>query len=593
MLNWLLRKRIGRYLSYMLANIISALIIGGYIYYFPIAPIGLEQSDAALTVLPAQFLVLFWGLIWLRINAFKFKEPRGPITPPPRASWPAGRIEPALAANGNALTPLQSIAIGAIYDDPEPDEVERNFFVRYWRGGFSLPFSFWVVGILVGLATILIVVALDRLFDASEYNPYTAFAFFVSIWVIGIISTIWDVVGLWRSATRYMHRRWRQGRGAFWGGLVKLLLVGSVLSGIMAVIRNGAPQMGELYDMAFRGDPDLPDYSLRIMRNGTEIEIVGGFKYGLTNDFRRLLKASPQIAVVHLDSVGGRIGEAMQVHDIIQERGLVTYVANECLSACTLAFAGGRERWLGGVGKLGFHGPAFPGMPRQELNLAIASQQALMVRDGFDPYFVSRALSTPSTSLWTPTNQELFAARVITNIAPSGKFAMSGLGLPFTPDAASEAVASIVPAVAALNDRDPEAAKAVIQKFHKMYLDGGSLEEATAMVRGKIEAEVDKRLAFADDETMRLFVQLVADEYRHLYALDRLVCYQYMTGQIIHITNYLTSELIQRDLDIQGRIIRTAAQRQAIPQATIDAAWQEALKMLQAGPQKEEPRAVG
>lgn len=592
-LNWLLGKRLGRYVSYILANILSALVVGVYVSYFPINPQKFEKSQAILTVLSAQFIVLFWGLIWLRINAFKFKETRGPFTTTSPVPSPAGRIEPVFAPNGNRSTQLQSNAIDAIYDDPPLDEVKRNFFARYWRGGYSLPFSFWVVGVLGALVTLLVVVALDRLFDANEYNPYTSFAFFVSVWVFVVVSTIWDVVGLWRSATFYMHRRWRRGKGTFWGGLVKLLIVASVPSGIMTVIRSDMPQMRELYDMAFRGDPDLPDYSLRIMRNGTEIEIVGGFKYGLTSDFRKLLKASPQIAVVHLDSVGGRIAEAMQVHDIIQQRGMVTYVVNECLSACTLAFAGGRERWIGSAAKLGFHGPSFAGMSQHELNSAIASQQQLLVRDGVDPYFVARALSTPADSLWTPTNQELFAARVVTNIAPPGKFAMSGFGAAFTPEAAGAAVTTIVPALAALSDRDPSAANAIIQSFHQMYLNGDSLEEGAIMARAKIDTEVQKHLASADDETMAQFARLIADEYRHIYALDRHVCYKYMTGQPVDISNYLSPELIERELDIQGRVIRTAAQRQPMPQATIDAAWREVLKILQAGPQKKNLALLG
>jgi hypothetical protein len=585
-LNWLLRKRVGRYLSYTLANLISAIFMGACIYYFSIAITGREKSGAILIALPFQLTFLVWGLIWLRINAFKFKEPRGPIMSPPPVSLPAGRVEPVFAANSNAPTQLQSNAIDAIYDDPEADEVKRNFFARYWRGEFSLPFSFWVVGILVGLATILIVVALDKLFDANEYNPYTSFAFFVSVWVFGIISTIWDVVGLWRSATRYMHRRWRQGRGTFWGGLVKLLLVGSVLSGIMAVIRNGAPQMGELYDMAFRGDPDLPDYSLRLMRSGTEIEIVGGFKYGLTNDFRRLLKASPQIAVVHLDSMGGRIGEAMQVHDVIQERGLVTYVANECLSACTLAFAGGRERWLGSVGKLGFHGPAFPGMTREELNSAALSQQQLLVRDGFNPYFVARALSTPATELWTPTNQELFAGGAITNIAPPERFAISGLGGHFTLETSGDVVKAIAPTVAAIADRDPDTAKAMVQKFHQMYLDGNSMAEAVATIQERLDGEVEKYRMLADDETMLLFARLAAEEYRHLFTLDRTVCYKYISGQADDISNYLTPELIEREIDLRDRIIRTAAQRFPASKANIEVGWQQVLQIMKSGPQR-------
>jgi predicted membrane channel-forming protein YqfA (hemolysin III family) len=581
-----LRKHAGRYPSYILAGVISICLVSGSIYLWKSANNASNIAYDIAYYLPIQLVVLFWGLVWLSINTFKFKMPQGPITRTSRVSLPAGRIEPVFSVGNDASTQPQSSEIDAIYDDPAPDEVKRNFFVRYWRGEFSLPFSFWIVGILLGLATILVVVALNRLLDANEYNPYTSFIFFISVLVFVVISTIWDVVGLWRSATRYMHRRWRQRRGTFWGGLVKLLLVGSVLGGITTFVRNDALQMRELYDIAFRGDPDLPDYSLRIMRNGTEIEIVGGFKYGLTNDFRRLLEASPQIAVVHLDSMGGRIGEAMQVHDLIQERGLVTYVVNQCFSACTLAFAGGRERWLGSVGKLGFHGPTFPGTAQEELNAAAVSQQQLLVGDGFDPYFVSRALSTPASELWTPTNQELFAGGAITNIAPPERFAISGLGAHLTLETSGDIVKAIAPTVAAIADRDPDAAKAIVQKFHEMYLYGNSMDETVDMIDERLDKEVEKYLMLADDETMLQFARLSADEYGHLFALDRTVCYKYISNQVTDVSDYLTLDLLEREIDLKSKIIRTAAQRLPASKASVQAGWQQVSQIMRAGPQR-------
>ncbi len=56
-------------------------------------------------------------------------------------------------------------------------------------------------------------------------------------------------------------------------------------------------------------DPDVPDYTIHLLNGGTEIEIAGGIKYGLAEDFRKILKASGQVRVVHLDSIGGRLGE--------------------------------------------------------------------------------------------------------------------------------------------------------------------------------------------------------------------------------------------------------------------------------------------
>ncbi|WP_206151872.1 hypothetical protein, partial [Staphylococcus aureus] len=73
-----------------------------------------------------------------------------------------------------------------------------------------------------------------------------------------------------------------------------------------------------------------------------------------TDDFAVVLRASRQIRVVHLTSVGGRIGEGEKLYQLIKDNGLIAYVSGRCMSACTVAFAGGRERVLLKGATLGF-----------------------------------------------------------------------------------------------------------------------------------------------------------------------------------------------------------------------------------------------
>jgi hypothetical protein len=173
--------------------------------------------------------------------------------------------------------------------------------------------------------------------------------------------------------------------------------------------------------MALLGDPDMPAYQMRVMRDGTEIEITGGMKYGLSDDFQRVIAAAPRLRVVHLNSIGGRIGEAEKLHNIIKEHGFLTYTSNSCVSACTIAFMAGRERWLSSGAKLGFHQGEFAGMQfgfAEDLLRSIGASQG----------FISHTLATPATSMWYPTMDELIANKIITGVAASDMFAMSGYG---------------------------------------------------------------------------------------------------------------------------------------------------------------------
>lgn len=169
-------------------------------------------------------------------------------------------------------------------------------------------------------------------------------------------------------------------------------------------------------------------YAMRVTRNGREAEIAGDFKHGLTKDFLKLLAASPQIKVVHLDSPGGFVNEAVALNKVIRSKGLDTYVSSECISACTIAFAGGRRRILRQGAVLGFHGPTSPSMTKQQLAESLKLQRKIfriLVAAGFDGKFVDQAFSTPHSELWKPSAAVLLQAGAITAVS-DGSEAFSG-----------------------------------------------------------------------------------------------------------------------------------------------------------------------
>src|SRR5262249_13359050 len=248
------------------------------------------------------------------------------------------------------------------------------------------------------------------------------FATLIVTWACILVLTCWQLVGTWRSAIRYSSTREQQGKRAFWGTLAQVAVVFGVLGSIGTIARQAVPQVIETWRVAFQNDPGIPDYSIRVMRDGTEAEIVGGLKYGLTDDFLKILGASPRVKVVHLNSIGGRLGEGEKLFEVIRGRGLTTYVSSKCMSACTLSFAGGRDRYLRQGAVLGFHKGAFPGTDDDSFD---DNQRAIFARAGFEPQFISKALSTPNSDMYKPELSVLMAAHVITDVTDGSQFAIS------------------------------------------------------------------------------------------------------------------------------------------------------------------------
>jgi hypothetical protein len=290
----------------------------------------------------------------------------------------------------------------------------------------------------------------------------------------------------------------------------------------------------------------------------------------------KILNASRQMRVVHLDSVGGRIGEAAKLNSLIRERQLDAYVSANCLSACTIAFAGGRKRILRNGAKLGFHAPAFPGMSASELADAAQDQKDIFAAAGFNKAFVDRALSTPNSEMWEPPADVLLQAGAITAKSDGTEYAVSGLG----PNPGKERIGDLLtqwlPILQALKVRYPDEYGAVVQAYYDGFVDGKTENETALAARAKLAGTIATLTPLADDAVLVDVGNLYADQYSALGAKNPALCYQYASGVGSGITGSdIPSDLAKRENEVDKRVVETAAKKPVTPESVTDALWKK------------------
>ncbi|MGB8401585.1 GYF domain-containing protein [Bradyrhizobium sp.] len=448
-----------------------------------------------------------------------------------------------------------------------------NFIAMNWRGEFSLGTTYWLFGVLGNLFAGALAIAVVAGFrSAGGFQPKAIFAAILLVWVgIGALA-IWQSVGIWRSANRHIKARVLLGKKSPWAGLAKVAVFIGALRLVATFLTSGWPQLLETGRMSFLDDPDIPAYSIRVMRNGTEAEIAGGFKYGLTDDFLRLLSASRQIRVVHLDSLGGRIGEALRLNRVISSRSLDTYVSSRCMSACTIAFAGGGRRILRNGAVLGFHAPSFPGWTEAELAEASKDQKDIFAVAGFDRKFVDQALSTPNTELWKPASSVLLQANVITAISDGSDFAMSGIGTSLTKSDLGTKLSKTIPLLEPLRARFPNEYDSVVQVYYDSFKSGKTEAESFAAGREEQLVILKKLRPLADDAVLSDISAVYADQYDALGSKSPAQCYQFASGiGNTVMPSDIPLALRTRENDINRRVVETAKARAAVSAAASDA----------------------
>jgi hypothetical protein len=171
---------------------------------------------------------------------------------------------------------------------------------------------------------------------------------------------------------------------------------------------------------------DIP-YQVRVLSDGTVLEVSGSFSWALPQNVQAILAEAPHVRVVRLESPGGHLLPALQIATIIQQRGLDTFVGRLCASACTIAFLGGRQRWLAPDARLGFHQAYAPGLPSEQANALL--QMAYEKFDVPSP-FIAHVLRIPHTAVWYPPQDELRNIHYTTGAPPASMLTLVGSTLP-------------------------------------------------------------------------------------------------------------------------------------------------------------------
>lgn len=233
-----------------------------------------------------------------------------------------------------------------------------GYLLRHWYGEHSLAQSFFVNTVLCSLAFYggwqLLHNYSKELGIATYEMPVlhkVMFAFMYWGAFLGLI--VWQLIGLLRAAERRINPR-----SSFWSwdsGRAVRLLAGVLF--VATLYPLGFHALPEVYEGVMTILDDIADdkYTLHLRNDGTELEIRGHMTFGLTAEVEKHLATNPRIKVIHLNSLGGKALEGEGLYNLIRQRQLITYSSIECSSACTIAFIGGRKRYLNKHALLGFH----------------------------------------------------------------------------------------------------------------------------------------------------------------------------------------------------------------------------------------------
>jgi hypothetical protein len=271
----------------------------------------------------------------------------------------------------------------------------------------------------MSLAATLVVFVLSAIvgaFDMVDAPEPVAFAI-LGFLALAAAIVIWQIVGVWRSAENYRAR----GGPKIWAQLAMGLTALAAIRFVVDVFLIQAPVALEMLRI-IDGDKDFSDYNVVVLDGGDVLSIAGPIGFGLTARVDDALASFDNVRVVRLNSGGGRLAEAYRLGERIRDRGLSTHVAEECSSACVIAFASGAERLLGPEARIGLHEVSFPGLAPRWSESERRKYIEFLKGQGVSAGFVNNAMRRGGEGMWYPSHDQLIDAGLASAMAEDGEF---------------------------------------------------------------------------------------------------------------------------------------------------------------------------
>jgi hypothetical protein len=402
--------------------------------------------------------------------------------------------------------------------------VTRNYLARHWRGELPLGISYWVNGLLVNIIAVSGAFALGLAIGVRPGN-YGPLVYWVVVWIFILVLSIWQAGGIWRSADNHITRK----GSSTWGNLAKFAVVLGLLGSAGRFSNEGIPAIQEALRHADWLETHAK-WNFQVLSGGREMEVSGGIGYGFSDDLEKMLDRSPTVSVLHVNlQVGGLIDEAYRARALIHNRGLATYTSGTCVSACTIVYLGGRQRFLKSGAKLGFHQPSFPGVKGADLASLVEKERDKLISLGIARDFANRALRTPATEMWFPEMDELVRSNVVTELTRGEQFGISGIKRSLS-TGELQAELDKNPLFRAIREKEPKVYEGMLQRFQSGLRDGASIDRLRSENVPELQGLVQKHLPFASDDALRRFIRVLLAELRELQLASGRICIDYASG---------------------------------------------------------------
>jgi hypothetical protein len=264
--------------------------------------------------------------------------------------------------------------------------------------------------VLIGLSCVYtfgIAAVLNTEFFQERYGVQLSLAAVTMVASVPI--GIWQLVGSWRSLSAI---------GTSRGSRLRLArFCGRILIALLAVWASvdATHKFVDAYASLVKVVSASTRYTIRQGRGGPRgVLFTGEMAFGSAKALEVYLAEHPDVKSIELNSPGGSFQEASRIAKLVRQRKLVTFVRQECLSACTLAYSAGSWRLAMKTAKFGFHRAAGSSLVSERAVQAANERFAQELHiAGIDARFIAKILEIEQPQIMIANQTDLQSSRFV------------------------------------------------------------------------------------------------------------------------------------------------------------------------------------
>ncbi len=406
-----------------------------------------------------------------------------------------------------------------------------NYIKKHYKGELPLYISFLLNFLLVN------VICGPLITESAEYFEQSIIGirlFFLLSFSYLFLVYPWTIIGVFKSSKKAIIEKNKK----TFAIIIQLIVILHICFYI-GVLRHSYNYYARLFDANFGNKQ-----SFVIDKKRNIIKFNGYIKFGITSDFENYLKQNPDIKGLLINSRGGLARVANRLSKIIRENKLDTYSTVKCLSACTIVFASGNQRYKTKNSAIGFHKP--------DRNFEEYEVQTILLfkEQGIKKILLKNIYIADFEKMYYPTNSLLLESNFIHGYVEEDQISPYNLKIP------SETIEKYLSKDKLFNiikKFDEPLSRKLINSSRKYFNRGLSPIQIQEKFLLELSPIIDNSFMSAKPSTIRMFTNTTIEILEKSKSIDSSLCIKIMNrehfGPIL-FSDYFSKDELNKYLDL-------------------------------------------